>query len=135
MSTENDHANTRVSQSLFTDHMWQEIAKVSLRTWHRKDVDLFIRQIITQMGRALANGYILEFNNFGVFRVVSTNEMRHGMPRKPGKVFIFPPRCKVAFIPSKELKKSVLKLPAHKFPKGKTSAERKMKSKWAVDKL
>jgi len=92
--------------------------------WHRQDVDMFVKQIFRQMGRALSNGYVLEIQNFGVFRIVSTNEVRHGMPRKPGKVYTFPPRSKVVFIPSKELKKSVLKLPAHKFPRGKTRAER-----------
>jgi len=119
-----DHANVHVSQSLFTDHMWQEISKASPRRWGRPDVDLFVKEIFRQMARALSNGYVLEILNFGVFRVVSTNEVRHGMPGRPGEVHTFPPRCVVAFRPSKALKKSVLKLPAAKFPRGKTRAER-----------
>ena len=88
-----DHANVHVSQSLFTDHMWQEISKASPRRWGRPDVDLFVKEIFRQLGRALSHGYVLEIQNFGVFRVVSTNEVRHGMPGRPGEVHTFPPRC------------------------------------------
>jgi|APFre7841882654_1041346.scaffolds.fasta_scaffold12338_1 nucleoid DNA-binding protein len=122
------HYNEHVPQSMFTDHLWQEICKRSNR-FTRSDVDMFVKEFTRNLAGALRAGYRLEFLNFGVFRVVSTNAVRRGIPGRPGESRINPPRCKVAFVASKPLKRGVLKLPASSFPRGKTRAERPVKAR------
>ena len=116
--------NKLATQSLFTEHLWVEISKVQPMRWAKSDVDLFVRQFIRNLSGLVAVGYVMEFPGFGVFRVVSTNAARRGIPKKIGVSRVIPPRCKVIFCPSKKLKKAVLPLKPEYFPRGKTRAER-----------
>ena len=116
--------NKLATQSLFTEHLWVEVSKKQPMRWAKSDVDLFVREFIRNLRGLVAVGYVLKFPDFGVFRVVSTNAMRRGIPKKRGVSRVIPPRCKVIFIPAEKMKKAVLPLKPEYFPRGKTRAER-----------
>ena len=119
-----EHPNERAPQSLFNDQLWQEICKLRPRKWSRDDVGFFTRTLIATLAGALGSGYTVEFRNFGIFRIVSTNAVQRRIPSKRNSEMIVPPRCKLIFCPTKSMKKRVLRLTSSLYPRGKTRAER-----------
>lgn len=119
-----DHANEYATQGLFAEQLWQEVSKKQPMRWAKSDAELFTREFIRVLMGAMGSGYTLDFPNFGLFRVVSTNAMKRGVPKKPGTSRTLPPRCKVIFCPAKKLKRMVSRLNPERYPRGKTRAER-----------
>src|ERR1700691_5983962 len=74
---------------------------------HPNDVRHVIQAFLDKATEYLAEGYRLEFRDFGVFEVVERKQKIGRNPKKPEEPIIIPARNAVKFTPGKRMRKLV----------------------------
>lgn len=71
---------------------------------------LILNDFLNGSADSLAQGRVVDWRDFGQFKVVIRKEKWGRNPRRPALTFFIPERSQVRFYPGKELKRKVLKV-------------------------
>ena len=74
---------------------------------HPNDVRHVIQAFLDKATEYLAEGYRLEFRDFGIFEVVERKEKIGRNPKKPEEQIIIPPRRVAKWTPGKKMREQI----------------------------
>ena len=74
---------------------------------HPNDVRHVIQAFLDKATEYLAEGYRLEFRDFGIFEVVERKEKIGRNPKKPDEQIIIPPRRVAKWTPGKKMREQI----------------------------
>jgi integration host factor subunit beta len=74
---------------------------------HPNDVRHVIQAFLDKATEYLAEGYRLEFRDFGIFEVVERKEKIGRNPKKPEEKIIIPPRRVAKWTPGKKMREQI----------------------------
>lgn len=74
---------------------------------HPNDVRNVMQAFLDEMTQSLADGYRLEFRDFGVFEIVQRKQKIGRNPKNASVPIVIPPRKAVKFTPGKKMRKIV----------------------------